>query len=108
NAAIVDYPTAGPSPAATIRGQIIAGRGGSGLGKSWNGPGITSSTAQNDVVTSPNSASVGYAVNSDLPLGAYTNFRGQPVDPSSVLIRYTRTADANLDGKGNAKDVTMV
>ena len=108
NAAIVDYPTAGPSPAATIRDQIIAGRGGSGLGKPWNGLGITSSTAQNDVLTSPNSTSVAYAENGLLPLGAYTNFRGQPVDPTSVLIRYTRTADANLDGVVNDDDVTIV
>ena len=51
---------------------------------------------------------MGYAVNGDLPLGAYTNFRGQPVDPTSVLIRYTRTADANLDGLVNDNDVTIV
>ena len=91
-----------------MRQQIISGRGGSGLGKPWNGPGITSSKAQFDVTTSPNSTSVAYAVNGDLPLGAYSNFRGQPVDPTSVLIRYTRTADANLDGVVNDDDVTIV
>ena len=37
--AIVDY--IGTSPVDTIRQQIIAGRGGPGLGKGWNGPGIT-------------------------------------------------------------------
>ena len=36
NAVVVDYPAAGPSRAA-IRDQIIAGRGGTGLGKTWNG-----------------------------------------------------------------------
>ena len=43
NAVIVDYPAAGPNPDGRIRQQILAGRGGSGLGKTWNGQGITSS-----------------------------------------------------------------
>src|SRR4029453_17113562 len=50
----------------------------------------------------------GCAVNAGLPLGGKTTFRGQAVDPSSVLIRYTRTADANLDGVVNDDDVTVV
>ena len=77
----------------------------------WASPGmdlVSPAARRTDVVTSPNSTSVGYAVNGDLPLGAYTNFRGQPVDPTSVLIRYTRTADANLDGLVNDNDVTIV
>jgi hypothetical protein len=108
NAVIVDYPAAGPNPVATIRQQIIAGRGGTGLGKPWNGLGITSSTAQVDVASSPNSRSIAYAVNADLPLGVLTTFRGQAVDPTSVLVRYTRTGDANLDGVVNDDDVTVV
>jgi hypothetical protein len=52
--------------------------------------------------------SVGYAVNGQLPLGPYTNFRGQPVDNSSILMRFTRTGDANLDGVVNNDDVTIV
>ena len=43
NAAIINY--TGTSPAATVRQQILAGRGGPGLGATWNGPGITSSAA---------------------------------------------------------------
>ena len=105
NAVVVDYPAAGPSPDATIRAQIIAGRGGSGLGKTWNGLGITSSQAAADPV---NSSSVGYAVNGTMPLGALATFRGQAVDASTVLVRYTRTADANLDGVVNNDDVTIV
>ena len=35
-------------------------------------------------------------------------FRGQAVDLTSVLIAYTRTADANLDGVVNNDDVTVV
>jgi hypothetical protein len=106
--AVIDFPAAGTSPAATVREQILAGRGSTGLGPAWNGPGITSSTAQADTATSPNSTSVGYAVNSEMPLGAISMFGGQPVDPSSVLVGYTRTGDANLDGVVNNDDVTIV
>jgi hypothetical protein len=70
NAAIIDY--SGTSSDATVRNQIIAGRGGSGLGKTWNGQGITSSTA------------------------------------AAILMRFTRTGDANLDGVVNNNDVTIV
>jgi hypothetical protein len=41
-------------------------------------------------------------------LGAYTIFRGQPVDATTVLIAFTRTGDANLDGLVNDDDVTIV
>jgi hypothetical protein len=103
NAAIVDY--TGTSPVATVRQQILAGRGGSGLGQTWNGQGITSSAA---ATAEAESRSVGYAENSALPLGAYTTFRGQTVDSTSVLMAFTRTADANLDGVVNDDDVTIV
>jgi hypothetical protein len=41
-------------------------------------------------------------------LGPYTNFRGQTVDDTTVLIAFTRTGDANLDGVVNDDDVTIV
>jgi hypothetical protein len=106
NAAIVDY--AGTSPVATVRAQILAGRGGTGLGAEWAGHGITSSTAAAAVATEPESRSVGYAENGSLPLGPYTTFRGQTVDDTSVVIAFTRTGDANLDGVVNDDDVTIV
>jgi hypothetical protein len=102
NAAIVNY--AGTSPAATVRAQILAGRGGPGFAVTWTGPGITSSTAATD----PVSRSVGYAENSALPLGPYSAFRGEAVDDTSLLIAFTRTGDANLDGLVNDDDVTIV
>jgi hypothetical protein len=43
-----------------------------------------------------------------LPLGPYTTFRGQPVDDTSILMAFTRTGDANLDGLVNDDDVTIV
>jgi hypothetical protein len=102
-ALIINY--TGDSPAAEVRQQIIAGRGGGGLGKGWDGQGITSSAA---AAADPESRSVGYAENSALPLGPYTNFRGQTVDDTTVLIAFTRTGDANLDGVVNDDDVTIV
>ena len=103
NSAVIDY--IGTSPAATIRELIIAGRDGPGAGQTWNGMGIASSAA---AAAEARTRSVGYAENSALPLGPYTNFRGQPVDDTSLLIGYTRTGDANLDGVVNDADVTIV
>jgi autotransporter-associated beta strand protein len=101
---VVDYPAAGPNPGPDIRAQIIAGRGAPGLIGTWDGKGITSSTS----AAAPDSTSVGYAVNGDMPLGPVATFRGDTVDVSSVLIRHTRTGDATLDGVVNDDDVTIV
>ena len=101
---MLDYPAAGPNPAADVRARIIAGRGAPGLIGTWDGKGITSSTS----AAAADSTSVGYAVNAEMPLGPVTTFRGQAVDPTSVLIRHTRIADANLDGVVNDDDVTIV
>ena len=106
NAAVIDY--TGTSPVPTVRQQIVAGRGGVGLGKGWNGMGITSSNAALDNATYPESRSIGYAENFALPLGPYTTFRGQTVDSTSLIIAFTRTGDANLDGVVNDDDVTIV
>ncbi|MEX2138043.1 MAG: GH25 family lysozyme [Pirellulales bacterium] len=106
NALVIDYARA--SPVNKIRQHIVSGRGGAGLDKPWNGAGITSSSAAQMNATAPNSYSLGYAENADLPLGAYTTFRGQPVDATSVLIAYARTGDANLDGVVDDNDVTVI
>jgi hypothetical protein len=106
NALVVDY--AGTSPVATVRQQIVSGRGMVGLGATWTGTGITSGAAAQANATEPESRSIGYAENTSLPLGPYTTFRGQAVDATSVLIAYTRTADANLDGLVNDDDVTVL
>jgi hypothetical protein len=106
NAAIINY--TGTSPAATVRQQILAGRGGAGLGAAWNGQGITSSAAAAAVAAEPESRSVGYAENAAMPLGPFTTFRGQPVDDTSIVMAFTRTGDANLDGVVNDDDVTII
>jgi hypothetical protein len=46
--------------------------------------------------------------NATLPLGPYINFRGEPVDDTAVLMAFTVTGDANLDGVVNDDDVTVV
>jgi hypothetical protein len=102
---IVDYAVGDFNPTNHTRSRIITGRAGVGIGRaSWNGPGINSSAAASD----PEVFSVGYADNAALPLGAYTSFRGVPVDATAVLIAYTRTGDATLDGVVNDDDVTIV
>jgi hypothetical protein len=106
NAAIVDY--SGTSPVATVRDKVLSGRGGAGLGASWTGTGITSSAAATANTTEPESRSVGYAENSTMPLGPYTEFHGTPVDGTSILMAFTRTGDANLDGVVNDDDVTII
>jgi subtilisin family serine protease/subtilisin-like proprotein convertase family protein len=103
NALIIDYTSASPSD--VIRDYLIAGRGGAGGTGDWTGKGITSSTAAADNAASH---SVGYAENSNLPLGPFSSFHGEPVDATSVLIAYTVTADANLDGVVNDDDATIL
>jgi hypothetical protein len=96
------------APASAVRAQLIAGRGATGLGGTWTGNGIASSTAAAANAVEPDSRSIGYAENASLPLGPYNEFHGFPVLPESVLLAYTRTGDANLDGVVNDDDVTIV
>jgi hypothetical protein len=91
-----------------VRAQILSGRGGPGPGGKWTGTGITSSTAEMANQAQPDSRSLGYADNASLPLGPRTTFHGAAVDGTSVLIAFTRTGDANLDGVVNDDDVTIV
>jgi hypothetical protein len=106
NAVVLDY--TGASPAETVRQQLLAGRGGAGFDAKWNGMGITSAAAAAAAVSDPEARSIAYAENAELPLGSYADFRGQPADDTSVLMVFTRTADANLDGVVNDDDVTIV
>jgi sugar lactone lactonase YvrE len=110
NALVMDYvdspiPIIRSQMVRIIRSSIVAGRGRDGLGATWDGPGISSSAA---AAAEPESLSIGYADNSALPLGSFTSFHGQAVDASSVLIAFTRTGDANLDGMVDDDDVTVI
>jgi hypothetical protein len=107
NGLIIDFES-GASPEAQVRNWLIAGRGGVGIGEgTWDGWGITSSTAATMNATNAESRSVGYGVNLKLPLGSYTTFIGQPVDDTSLLIRFTITADLDLNGTVNDDDYTV-
>jgi hypothetical protein len=106
NALVVDY--VGPSPWVMIRERIVSGRGGPGFGSAWTGQGIVSTTAANANVAEPEAWSVAYAENAFLPLGGYADFHGIPVDNTAVLITFTRTGDANLDGVVDDDDATII
>jgi hypothetical protein len=93
NALIVDY--TGASPIASIRSALTSGY----AAGTWTGPGINSSTA-----AAATSHALGYAEASDLFTTFPAPFAGVTVDDTSVLVRYTRYGDANLDGTANLTD----
>jgi hypothetical protein len=92
NAFVVDYPAADAEPFDTIKGLIISGY----AGGAWTGNGINSSTAAGGTTHG-----VGYAEASALT--SIPAIFGT-VDGSSVLMRYTRYGDTNLDGIINLGD----
>jgi hypothetical protein len=107
NALMVNY--SGDNTETAIRDKILEGRGGVGIGRGrWTGTGIISGIAAANNAQSPEVWSIGYANNGSLPLGAYTTYRGQPLDSTAVVIAFTVTGDANLDGKVDDNDVTIV
>jgi hypothetical protein len=94
NALILDYSGAA-SPLADVQTALTTGYAG-GL---WSGPGITSSTA-----AAAASHALGYAEAADVLAAFPATFAGQSVDDTTVLVRYTRNGDANLDGTVNLTD----
>ena len=95
SAMIVDY-LPGASPIDEVASLIRFGY----AGGSWNGSGIDSSTAAS-MAASPHRTALGYGEASALGVGS---FAGQTVDSTSLLVRYTFTGDANLDGKVDTLD----
>lgn len=93
NAVIVDFDVTDPS--ADIRASLATGY----AGGAWNGAGVNSSAANANA-----GHSVGYALSSEVP-GA--PIFGSP-DATAVLLRYTRTGDANLDGTTNISDFSAL
>jgi hypothetical protein len=82
-----------PDPISQIAGYIDSGYDGG----TWKGAGITSSTAQ----TNSASYGIGYADSAD---------PGNPAGLSrgTIEIKYTLLGDANLDGKVNGADFTLM
>jgi hypothetical protein len=92
----VDY--TGTSPLSTIGGYLSTGY----ASGAWNGRGINSSTAADDVT---DNTAVGYAEASDV-LGATGGiFSGITVDGTAVLVKYTWYGDANLGGSVEVDDL---
>jgi Ca2+-binding RTX toxin-like protein len=90
NAFVLDY--SGASPVGTIQSLLKSGYNAG----AWNGPGIISNRAD------ASAFALGFAEASDVAPGG--TFAGQNVDASSVLVKFTRYGDANLDGAVNGAD----
>lgn len=100
NALVLDYTGAAGPALASVRDAVLAGY----AGGTWGGNGLTSSTA----ALVPNAYGIGFGEASTIfgISGASTaSFRGQTVDATSVLCRFTPRGDANLDGVVNFDDL---
>jgi hypothetical protein len=95
NAMVIDYPDGGPTPFDTVQNQIKSGYNGG----SWNGNGIVTSIP----LAASGKTAIGYR---ESP-GAGT-FRGQTVDGSAVLMRYTLSGDSDLSGTVDLTDFTFL
>jgi Dockerin type I domain len=96
---------AGSAGAATIAAEIAVGRNNNPTGGLWTGTGLTSSSA----AAAPTNTALGMELNdngSGVPL--MTTFEGQTVADGDVLVKYTYTGDADLSGKINAADYTLI
>jgi hypothetical protein len=102
NAIVIDYDSS--SPLATVVDQIKSGY----ASGAWNGKGINSSSAPAGF--NGHATAVGYAEASTVLSysGGTASFRGQTVDPTAVLARYTLTGDGNLDGSVDLTDFTFL
>src|SRR5262249_13394454 len=96
NSLIVDYDPLDPqSPLAQIQDQIKSGY----ANGAWDGTGIQSSAA-----ASMTNTALGYAEASTVLGLSGGTFKGQSVDGTAVLVRYTLYGDANLDGTVDTVD----
>ena len=82
----------------------------SGIGEGGVGAGSITSSSASAIASNPaniHKTALGYAEASqvnDFVANPNFTFAGQPVDSTAVLIRYTYTGDANLDGVVNTSD----
>jgi uncharacterized repeat protein (TIGR03803 family) len=87
----------GPSPLATVASGISQAYN-NGL---WNRPGLTSSVAR----LSPGINALGFGEAATL---GYGSFDGLALDNHAVLVKYTYYGDANLSGKVDGSDYTLI
>lgn len=97
---VIDY--TGASQLLTIQGLLTTGYNGG----AWTGNGLTSSSA----AASPSSSrtALGYVEATDLFFSFPAIFSGQQVDSTSVLVKYTLSGDATLDGTVNSADFNLL
>jgi len=88
----IDYTGASPLPA--VQRYLTSGY----AGGSWNGTGI------NSTMVAAFGLAEGYAEASDVLGPGGGTFNGEPVDGTTVLVRYAFYGDANLDGRVNLSD----
>jgi autotransporter-associated beta strand protein len=100
NAVAVDY--SATSALAQVSSQIKTAYNGLVAGD-WRGDGITSSAA----ATSPGFG-VGYGEAAEIYPSFPASFFGVTVDSTTVLLRYTRLGDANLDALVNLADFNRI
>ena len=97
---VVDYDAA--SPYAAVEAMVTAGFNGG----AWNSTG-----AATGITTSAGDAT-NYALaivdNNDADGGGMADLEGEPVDATSVLVKYTFYADADLNGTLDAADVNRL
>ncbi len=72
---------------------------------SWNGTGISSSSAASD---SSRLTALGVIQNSTGSGPLYSGFDSEPVSSTDVLVKYTYYGDTNLDGKVDGSDYSRI
>jgi autotransporter-associated beta strand protein len=99
---VIDYAPGGPSPAALVRAALRSGYDGPA------GPWTGSTGIRSEFGAGGAEIGVGYAEASRVlgPTGG--TFFGVPVDATAVLLRYTRSGDANLDGFVDFNDLVVL
>jgi len=103
NRLVVDYAAGAPSPLPAVAAWL---RSGANLAAGcWDGLGIASSAARDDPALL---TALGVLDNADPWLGGRTDFDGEPIDTSSVLVKYTYWGDANLDGAVTFDDYDVI
>lgn len=95
NAMIIDYEV--NSPIEQIRAYLLAGRNGG----NWAGSGLI--TSRGGAVAD---SAIGYVEAADIDAGR--SFFGQPVNETTLLLRYTLAGDTNLDGNVDLEDFTRL
>jgi len=95
SALVIDH--TGANPLTTIRTYLQSGYNAG----AWGALGITSSAAE----LMPGTA-IGFA--EATAIGSPPTFLGEPIDATTILLRYTLTGDADLSGSVNLDDFTRL